>query len=206
MVWLLLALAAQPSLPRDGAVELAIRTLAAELSIPQGAVKPAGASAITWPDSGLGCSDESREDEPTPGFRVLLMVEGSLYRVHVGAGRAVVCGKPFAAARESPAVEAPEEEPEREEATVDPALAPLIETVRKDLARRLQVEVDAIEVVEAKAVVWPDGGLGCPKEGMVYPQVLVDGAFVRLRYDEQTYDYHSGGSRKPFLCEEKQPD
>ena len=75
------------------------------------------------------------------------------------------------------------------------------DAARKDLAQRLKVSLDAIEIEEAKTVVWPDGSLGCPKPGLVYPQVLVDGALVRLRHGGRTYDYHSGGSRPPFLCE-----
>ncbi len=177
MGWLLVALAALP-VEREEAIALAVRTLAVELSISEGRVRPEGSSAATWPDEGLGCSDQEHAPAPTPGYRVLLKTESALYRLHVGAGRAIICGKPM-----------------------DPALLPLADAARKDLAQRLKVSLDAIEIEEAKTVVWPDGSLGCPKPGLVYPQVLVDGALVRLRHGGRTYDYHSGGSRPPFLCE-----
>jgi len=77
----------------------------------------------------------------------------------------------------------------------------LITQAREDLARRVAVAVDRIEVLEAAAVVWPDAGLGCPRPGMRYKQVPVDGACIRLRAAARVYEYHSGGGRGPFLCE-----
>ena len=81
------------------------------------------------------------------------------------------------------------------------ALRPLIDTAVNDLARRLGVEPSSITVIEARSVVWPDGSLGCPRPGMVYPQVQQDGALVRLRAQGREFAYHSGGSRPVFLCE-----
>jgi hypothetical protein len=83
----------------------------------------------------------------------------------------------------------------------DPAVAALVETARADLARRLGVDLAAVEVVEARAVIWPDGAIGCPQPGLAYPQVQVEGLFIRLRVAGRTYDYHSGGRRPLFLCE-----
>ena len=37
---------------------------------------------------------------------------------------------------------------------------------------------------------------------MAYIQVPVDGSFIQLRAGGVLYDYHSGGSRDPFLCEQ----
>jgi hypothetical protein len=77
----------------------------------------------------------------------------------------------------------------------------LITEAREDLARRLSVAVEQIEVLEATAVVWPDAGVGCPEPGMRYRQVPVDGARIRLRTEGREYEYHSGGRRGLFLCE-----
>jgi hypothetical protein len=85
----------------------------------------------------------------------------------------------------------------------DPSLEPLVAQARADLAARLGVAPEAISVVEARSVVWPDGGLGCPAPGVLYPQVQVDGLLIRLAVDGATYAYHSGGGRGPFLCEHK---
>jgi hypothetical protein len=37
---------------------------------------------------------------------------------------------------------------------------------------------------------------------MVYIQVPQDGALIRLSAKGQVYDYHSGGNRGVFLCEQ----
>jgi hypothetical protein len=86
-------------------------------------------------------------------------------------------------------------------ATADPVWHDQIAQAEQDLARRLSLDVDQIELVEVQAVVWPDGAMGCPQPGMVYTQLQQDGLLIRLRVGKVTYNYHSGGSRGPFLCE-----
>jgi hypothetical protein len=89
---------------------------------------------------------------------------------------------------------------------IDPALQPQVELAQQDLGMRLGMDNWwDIWVLEARAVTWPDGSLGCPQPGMAYIQVLVDGALVRLLVGDRAYEYHSGGSRAPFLCENPAP-
>jgi hypothetical protein len=83
----------------------------------------------------------------------------------------------------------------------DPDLQRLITAASEDLADRVSIPADQIEVLDAAAVVWPDAALGCPQPGMRYKQVPVDGALIRLRAKGQVYEYHSGGRRGLFLCE-----
>ncbi|MCL4862756.1 MAG: hypothetical protein KJZ93_25310 [Caldilineaceae bacterium] len=85
------------------------------------------------------------------------------------------------------------------------AANPLVQQAVADLAERLGVPVDEVELVEAEAVIWPDGSLGCPQPGMMYTQVLQDGMRIVLRVAGEEYHYHSGGSREPFLCEDPTP-
>jgi hypothetical protein len=87
--------------------------------------------------------------------------------------------------------------------TVPPGLEPLVDQAKADLAQRQSTSVDAIEVVEVQSVVWPDASLGCPKPGMAYPQVQTDGLLIRLSVGGEVYEYHSGGGKPPFLCEQK---
>lgn len=84
----------------------------------------------------------------------------------------------------------------------NPTSQRLVAQAKEDLAERLDVETEQIEVVEAKSVVWPDTSLGCPQPGMAYTQVQRDGMLIRLRVEDRTYEYHSGGGRNPFLCEQ----
>ncbi len=76
-----------------------------------------------------------------------------------------------------------------------------IDVAKQDLAQRLGVDVAAIEVASVEAVTWPDGSLGCPRPGMAYIQVLIDGLRILLRVGDQLYPYHSGDNQPPFLCE-----
>src|SRR5215207_3159112 len=83
----------------------------------------------------------------------------------------------------------------------DAGLRNLIEKAKADLAGRLSISVDEINLIEATSVVWPDASLGCPQPGMAYIQVPEDGLLIRLQAGDQIYPYHSGGFREPFLCE-----
>jgi len=76
---------------------------------------------------------------------------------------------------------------------------PLVEAAVEDLAGRLGVDPAEVTVVQALAVTWPDGSLGCPEPGMMYTQVLMDGSFVLLESGGRQYEYHGGDPL--FLCE-----
>lgn len=69
-----------------------------------------------------------------------------------------------------------------------------------DLAAHLGVDSAEITVGVVEEVVWPNGGLGCPRPGMAYTQVPTDGLRIVLTYDGEDYVFHSGGSVDPFLC------
>lgn len=69
-----------------------------------------------------------------------------------------------------------------------------------DLSAR-GVATDGLEVVSAKAVTWPNGAWGCPKQGSVYTQALVNGYQVVVKAGSRTYDYRFGSTATPRLCE-----
>lgn len=82
------------------------------------------------------------------------------------------------------------------------SLQAVVDQALNDLAERLNVSLEQIDVVELQAVVWPDGALGCPQPGLAYIQVQQEGLFMRLRVGKRVYNYHSGGGSAPFFCEE----
>jgi len=82
---------------------------------------------------------------------------------------------------------------------------PLVKQALLDLTMRLGVGPDAITLVSAESVVWPDGSLGCPRPDMGYKQVQQDGMRIVFKAQGHTFEYHSGGSRPPFLCESPAP-
>lgn len=82
----------------------------------------------------------------------------------------------------------------------DPTENKLVQQAKEDLAQRLSVQAEEIELQELKRVNWRDGSLGCPQPGMVYTQALVSGVCIRLRCGGKLYHYHSGGKGAPFFC------
>jgi len=80
--------------------------------------------------------------------------------------------------------------------------SPQVEQAIADLAGRLEIAAGEIEVVTVEPVTWPDASLGCPQPGMAYAQVQQDGLLIRLQAGDRVYEYHSGGMRDPFLCEQ----
>jgi hypothetical protein len=77
----------------------------------------------------------------------------------------------------------------------------LVAHAKADLAKRLGIPPEQIELLSAEAVVWPDGSLGCPEPGVEHIQIQREGTLIRLRVGKRVYQYHSGGGRPPFLCE-----
>ena len=104
----------------------------------------------------------------------------------------------------TPSVETAEESPVEQPAPSDPVPGadspPAVASV-DDLASRLGVEAGAVEVVAVQDVTWRDSSLGCAKKGVLYTQSLIEGLRITLQVDGATYEYHSGGSGPPFLCE-----
>ena len=84
-------------------------------------------------------------------------------------------------------------------------LQTLIEKVKNDLAQRLSVATDHINLIEATSVVWPDSSLGCPQEGMAYAQVLTPGYLMLLGHGENIYEYHTSSSTHMVTCENPSP-
>lgn len=81
----------------------------------------------------------------------------------------------------------------------------VVEEARVDLEARLGPG-DPIEVVAAKAETFPNGALGCPKEGKSYTQALVEGYRVTLGRGERVWLYTAGPDGKPRLCPSDEKD
>lgn len=86
---------------------------------------------------------------------------------------------------------------------VERRLRPVVDQAVQDLAERLGVPPDRVDVVLAQSVTWPDDRLGCPlrggREGLGGPR---RGTRVHLRVDDLLYRYHTGERREgPFLCD-----
>jgi hypothetical protein len=150
------------------------------------------AEPVVWNDGSLGCPQpgEFYIQILVNGYWVVLGVEGveNDYRVF-DSGHFILCE-----GNGMPPITTPDTEAQTDN--------PLVILAKEDLAERLGVTLDQIELLSFEEVVWPDASLGCPQPGMAYIQMLQDGALIRLSAKGQMYDYHSGGNRGVFLCEQ----
>ena len=84
--------------------------------------------------------------------------------------------------------------------TPDPNLHPVVQIAVADLAKRLQISVDKIRVASIESITWPDGSLGCPKQGIMYTQVLTPGFNVSLEVEGKSYPYHTDENETVVFC------
>jgi hypothetical protein len=179
----------------EALVTLAHQDLSRRLGLASEVIRAVLVEAVEWPDASLGCPEPGKvyAQMATPGFRVVLEARGERYEYHTDREQtAALCEEK--AVTGSPTETAP--------SPVESGLNSIVQSAREDLARRLSIKVEQIEVVEAKSVVWPDASVGCPQPGMRYRQVPQDGALIRLRAEGSVYAYHYGGTRGLFLCEQ----
>lgn len=85
--------------------------------------------------------------------------------------------------------------------TLDASQRAALNYARQDLAQRLEVAQDEIHLHSIEAVDWPDTGLGCPPTGTYVLAETVPGYRIILTRGEETYEYHSGGTILPRLCQ-----
>lgn len=145
--------------------------------------------------------------------RRVLPVAGLALATLVLAGCATDVDAPAGTTDPSPATPAPDRTEPTVMPTPDPDRSPTPPSAVgssaadavADLAQRLGVDAGQVTVVRDVAVTWPDGSLGCPAPGVAYTQALTPGRLVVLEAAGTTVEYHSGGRRGLFLCENPQP-
>lgn len=86
---------------------------------------------------------------------------------------------------------------------LDPAGQQIVTQASENLARRLGVGVDQVELGVAETVAWPDTSLGCPQPGTAYAQVITPGYRIVLTAGGKTYEYHADTRRRAVYCESR---
>lgn len=170
-------------------VAWAVEALHAALDIPAADISPLEIIPVLWSDSSLGCPQPNVAYTPAivPGYRVTLVVGDQTYQVHTDLeGNAIVC---LGAESTLGTGTAP-----------DPIAAEFIMQARADLAARLGVAEDEVELVRSETVEWRDSSLGCAKEGEVYLQVITPGYRLVFSVGGVLYEYHTDAQRMIF-CE-----
>lgn len=172
--------------PDETAVALAVDTLGQKLSVAKDDIKVVHLSSMQWPDSSLGCPQRGTSylQVITPGSLVLLQSGNKPYRVHVGAGRALVCDRPYGGVVQRPP-----------QALSGLPIELLARAAREDLAERLGAPLEEITIENSESVTWPNTSLGCPTPGGEYIPIRVHGLRLTLSYDRQQFRYHSDRRR-----------
>jgi hypothetical protein len=72
--------------------------------------------------------------------------------------------------------------------------------VKRDLAERLKVPAERLNVVSASDRTWPDASLGCARKGLAEPRSVPGYAFT-LIYAGKRYIYHTDRSGNFKRCD-----
>ena len=81
-----------------------------------------------------------------------------------------------------------------------PPIDRIVQAARADAAQRSGLPAAQLQLVSAQSVTWSDGGLGCPRKGMLHTQAQVPGYRVKLKVGNEVWDYHAGERGGVLLC------
>jgi hypothetical protein len=170
---------AQEAMQEADARALAIKTLANELKVDPSEIAVVHLARFTWPNSALGCPRPGGVYTPSlvPGYLALLSHDKKEHRVHIGAGRAVVCDLARLPLKSSKVI-----------------VEQLEQMAVNDLAGKIGVSPDEITVTKTTPTVWPDGQFGCagPVNANTRP---VRGFRIDLLHNGRTFEYRAGMGR-----------
>ena len=76
----------------------------------------------------------------------------------------------------------------------------LLAAILADLSTRTGEAPQAMSVVTAESVVWPDGSLGCPRPGDIYQPAPTPGYRVVVESEGDTHDYRLTDAGFFFVC------
>ena len=76
----------------------------------------------------------------------------------------------------------------------------ILDPILKEAAALAKVDREQLVIVRTESVIWSDGSLGCPEPGMMYTQALVNGYWVAIGAEGQTYDFRVGSGGSFRLC------
>lgn len=190
VLWSFLSVAGQND-PRAHAVELA-KAEVARGGASRDAITILDVVEKEWRDSSLGCPvrGTTYAQVLTSGYVIRLQTGSIVHTVHVGAGRAVVCG--------TRAVDGRETKLPRSDAALGLTIAG---RARDDLATSRGLRKDRVTIDFYRATTWPDSRLGCEGPAPSDPQPT-RGFLIQLSADGKKYEYHSDadGSTAGRIC------
>jgi len=79
-------------------------------------------------------------------------------------------------------------------------LRPLIEIAVNDLADRISIEPDQIELINITEATWQNTSLDCPQQGGIYEQVINQEYSIILKGNDEFYEYHTDFNHLVIYC------
>ena len=160
------------------AAQAARKSLAEQMGIDVEQVVIQDVASVQWPDSCLGVQNpaESCLAVITPGYRVMLEVDGQLYQVNTNADGSAwrVLEQPAQGQTGEPA---------------DPDSA--VQAAKTLLAQQLGITESEITLASLEAVDWPNSCLGIDVPGRMCAQVITPGFRVVLEAEGKQYAFHT---------------
>lgn len=89
--------------------------------------------------------------------------------------------------------------------TLDSNARALVQIAKADLAQRLKVNLDQIQLTKIEPVTWPDSSLGCPQMGGMYVQMLTPGYKITLETGGRSFSYHTDEKDRLVFCPTLRP-
>jgi hypothetical protein len=81
---------------------------------------------------------------------------------------------------------------------------PAVDAAMRDAAGRLSVASGAgdIHVQQVDARQWPDSSLGCPRQGVMYSQIVTPGYLIVISGAGKQLEYHADSRGRIVFCQE----
>lgn len=80
---------------------------------------------------------------------------------------------------------------------------PALQAVVADAATRAGADARNVQVLRTERTEWSDSGLGCPRPGAVYAQVMTPGWLIEVRSGQKTFEYHTDSADSFVLCADR---
>jgi hypothetical protein len=79
-----------------------------------------------------------------------------------------------------------------------------VDAALRDAADRLGMGIGSgdLRVQQIEAREWPDSSLGCPRQGVMYSQIVTPGYLVVISAPGKLLEYHADSRGRIVFCQE----
>ena len=111
---------------------------------------------------------------------------------------------PAAGSSASPPPAAPSRSPALDGSPAADAQSAAVDAARRDAAQRFNATPESFQIEDLESRQWPDRSLGCPRQGVLYAQILTPGYLIVLSSGSRRFEYHADDRGMAVFCQEQQ--